>query len=209
MEEILKKKKVFNQRFIEPVTNLYYQLETFNSGYFVVIPQAITRCYFFDTNNTFSVFVALISWFDENGQRDVSRSILAEHSRVTVRTLDKALKELVSKGFISKKGNAHNNEKDANTYTLSDLTKNPYIILSEAIYTTKYGIRDARLRDSIENFVYPLQKEKSPLLKRIEVTAENDITTAYIIACEAVARHLRDELGINIETPIKREIPLI
>lgn len=203
-------KEKFNQNFIKPVSNLYGELDSFNKYHFIVIPQPLSRCHFFSSNNIYSVFTTLLSWFDENGKCDVSRSVLAKHSRINKNTVDKAIVELVSKGFICKKNNIKGNEKDFNTFILNDLTINPYLILSEAIYTIESEIKNTKTDVVANKLIKPLNKENatSILIKRIENEAKKDIYKAYKIACKQVEEHFEKELGIVIEyTPIIKKKP--
>lgn len=202
----------FNERYIEPVRRLTEELGTPNREFFSFIPQSLSRFYFYNTNNTFAVLVSLISWMNGEGRANVVRSALAENSRVNIRTVDSALKELVSKGFIEKKKNVQGNQNEANTYIFKNLTQNPYLLLSEAIHTMKKGIRHKDLRKSLQEFIDQIQKEKasSLLIKRIEKEARENVHAAFKTACEAVAAHLKDDIGVMIDLPLptkKRENP--
>ncbi|SOC02839.1 hypothetical protein SAMN05880501_103116 [Ureibacillus xyleni] len=193
-------KKQFNEKFIEPVRALFENCNSINNHYFLTIPQPISRCLFFSNNNVYAVFTILLTWFGDNGKWDVSRSVLAKQSRVTTKTVDKAINELVVKGFIRKKVNIRGNEKDFNTYILNDLTKNPFLILSEAIYTVENSIKNVKTDKAVELLVKPLNKENtsSILIECIKDEASKDSTKAFHVAYNEVSIHFEKTLGIEV-----------
>ncbi|PEW23631.1 hypothetical protein [Bacillus cereus] len=120
----------FKEKYVDPVRNHFAELGTKNGEYYVPFSQVVQRCVFLKPNHKM-VLLELMSWFDEKGRCEVNQQTICRHTGIrSAKTVDAVLDYLVGMKFILKS----NKLGFKNTYISTNWSKNPYLILSEAIY---------------------------------------------------------------------------
>lgn len=133
----------FAELEFEQPKDSYVRCRSVNNDYFLLTPQVLRRCFFLSPNEK-TVLWELMSWMNEFGYCRVAQKTLEMYTGLSDKTVGKMIRGLVKKGFIRKK---HTNSTDM--YMMRDLSKNPYVLLSEGIH---HWIR-ARLYDWIPSDV--------------------------------------------------------
>lgn len=151
-----------------------------NNAFFVVVPDTLRRCYFLSSTEK-DVLWELISWANvDAGFCKVLQGIISQNISLSISTVKSAINSLVKKGLVEKRKVT----KRENLYRIADMSKNPYILVSEAVHYY--------LRDFIES-----HKNNDYLYKQ-------DLNCAFSLSVEAYIA------GVNkfINTP-KLYLPII
>ncbi|WP_018757731.1 helix-turn-helix domain-containing protein [Paenibacillus terrigena] len=136
--------------------NSYVQCFEANNTYYVPAPQVLRRCFFLTVSEK-AVLWELYSWFDKDAFCRDSLKTLSLYTGLSEKTVGIMILGLVEKGIISRK---HTTSVDM--FMLRDLSKNHYILLSEAIhywykkFISKHLPEDNRARKLENMFTYDM-----------------------------------------------------
>ena len=152
-----------------------------NNTHFLSVPQVLRRCFFLSVNEK-AVLWELMSWLDDIGFSRVSLKTLSLYTGISEKTVSKMLNALVDKGIIRRK---HTSSTDM--FMVCDLSKNPYILLSEGIhYWIKTIVRRCLPEENrarkIENlFAYDVPLSLNLARKAVNKIVRNPHTYEYFI----------------------------
>lgn len=152
-----------------------------NNTYFLSVPQVLRRCFFLSVNEK-AVLWELMSWLDDTGFSRVSLKTLSLYTGISEKTVSSMLNGLAKKGIIRRK---HTSSTDM--FMVCDLSKNPYILLSEGIhYWIKTFIRKCLPKENrarkIENlFAYDVPMSLNLARKAVNKVVRNPRNYEYFI----------------------------
>lgn len=193
-------KRKFGEQHIDPVVSSFKELNSPSGGFYTVVPQVVQRCLFLEPKSI-SVLMTLMSYADEKGLCKVNQATIARQVRIkSIKTIDKALDDLVSKRFILKA----NKIGQANDYKFRDWSNNPYLILSEAIQKVEIEAKKSGVTvKSICKVLDKLIEDESiytPIVKAIEEGVDS-----YLIAINSVLSFVNDSLGTKIDISVEKK----
>ncbi len=174
------KKQINNRKFLGDIRNQYdyisaegavceeastagdIELEGVHNTFFVIVPDVLRRCMFLSSSEK-DILWELFSWAgNDEGYCEVLQDIIATNCNMSVSTVKTALKSLLKKGFIIKRMAS----RRKNRYKIANLSKNPYVLLSEMLYNIiqnnykKFDENNDLLFNVEENFDLALYKKE-------------------------------------------------
>ncbi|HFK1736410.1 hypothetical protein [Bacillus paranthracis] len=197
----------FKEKYVDPVRNHFADLGTKNGEYYVPFSQVVQRCVFFKPNHK-AVLLELMSWFDEKGRCEVNRDTIVRNTGIrSPKTVGILLDDLVKMRFILKSKKLG----FKNVYKSTKWDKNPYLLLSEAIYAVEelakkqYGVN----ADKITKKMYLLadkEERHKPLIDRI-IESGFSYEEALQLVCDYANKELKLEMVIPLEDKEEKKKP--
>lgn len=171
----------FAELDVEQEKGSYVTCRQANNTYFLSVPQVLRRCFFLSVNEK-AVLWELMSWLDDIGYSRVSLKTLSLYTGISEKTVSKMLNGLVDKGIIRRR---HTSSTDM--FMVCDLSKNPYVLLSEGIhYWIKTFIRrclpEGNRARKIENlFAFDVPMSLNLARKAVNTFIRNPRTYGHFI----------------------------
>lgn len=164
---VIDEKGAHNTKDRDTIGDFEYMMSP-NNEWFLCVPQTLRRCYFLDPYSK-EVLWELMQWMNKDGYCSVAQASLSLYLNISERKIRGIIKELIEKKFIDSRAT-----NSRNIYKIQDLSKNPYIILSESIhYLSQISLRwmtptsqETRLEREFEyDMVYSKELWKKSVLK--------------------------------------------